>query len=133
MLLEHEEDYEVIKSSQTGIWQHDSLSWEVMGASFIHLDSITDESKFIDRTLKQYLDEMSNEARETFVDNLFEALESTNAKTLTDLNSDKKKIFKAWNGLDAESRNTLFKYVKLIFKEKTKGIAPQKKEKPIAE
>lgn len=133
MLLEHEEDYEVIKSSHSGIWQHDSISWEVMGGSFIHLDSITDESKFIDRTLKQYLDEMDSEARETFVDNLFEALESTNAKTLTDLNSDKKKIIKAWNGLDAESRNTVFKYIKLIFKEKTKSIAPQKKEKPIAE
>ena len=42
ILLEHEEKYEVVKSSQVGIWQHDSLSWEVLGASFIHLDDISE-------------------------------------------------------------------------------------------
>ena len=129
MLLEHEEKYEVVKSTEVGIWQHDSLSWEVLGGSFIHLDTITDESKLVDRTVKQWLNELSPEEREGFVENLFESLSSTNAKTLTDLNTDKKKIRKAWNGLDAETRNMVFKYIKLIFKEKTKTILPAKKEK----
>ena len=133
MLLEHEERYEVIKSSENGVWQHDCLSWEVLGGSFIHLDTITEESKLIDRTVKQWLSEMSPEERETFVENLFDSLSSTNAKTLTDLNTDKKKIRKAWNGLDAETRNMVFKYIKLIFKEKTKNILPAKKEKPVEE
>ncbi|MBR3640420.1 MAG: DUF2974 domain-containing protein, partial [Oscillibacter sp.] len=29
MLLEHEEDYAVVESSQKGLWQHDGFSWEV--------------------------------------------------------------------------------------------------------
>ena len=131
MLLEHEESYEVVKSSQAGLLQHDALSWEVMGGKFIHLDTITDESKFIDRTIKQWLGEMSSEDRETFVSNLFDSLISTNAKTLTDLNDDRKKIRQAWNGLDAETRNIVFKYVKLLLKEKTKNILPRTKaDKP---
>ena len=129
MLLEHEESYEVIKSSENGLLQHDSLSWEVLGGEFIHLDTVTDESKFIDKTVKQWLDEMTAEEREAFVDDLFTALSSTNAKTLTDLNSDRKKLRHAWNGLDAETRATVFKYIKLIFKEGSKNILP-KKEKP---
>ena len=132
MLLEHEENYEVIKSSETGILQHDPFSWELLGGSFIHLDTITDESKFIDKTIKDWLSEMSAEDREIFVDNLFESLSNVDAKTLTDLNSDRKKILKAWNGLDAETRSTVFKYIKLLVKEKTKNILPQKKEKPAA-
>lgn len=128
MLLEHEESYEVIKSSQSGIMQHDSLSWEVLGGRFVHLDTVSDESKFIDRTIKQWLGEMSAEEREAFVDKLYEALTSTNAKTLTDLNTDKKKLRKAMGGLDAETRNTVFKYVKLILKEGAKGMVPRKEK-----
>ena len=127
MLLEHEESYEVVKSSESGLLQHDPLSWEVMGGSFIHLDTISEESKFIDKTIKEWLGEMAVEDREVFVDNLFDALSSTSAKTLTDLNADRKKILKAWSGLDTETRNTVFKYIKLLFKEKTKNIIPQKK------
>ncbi len=127
MLLEHEESYEVIKSSGVGLLQHDPLSWEVMGGSFIHLDTISEESKFIDKTIKEWLSEMSADDREMFVDKLFDALSSTSAKTLTDLNTDRRKIFKAWSGLDAETRNTVFKYVKLLLKEKTKNIIPPRK------
>lgn len=128
MLLEHEERYEVVKSSQSGIWQHDSLSWEVMGGSFIHLDDITDESKSIEKTMKQWLDNMSPEDREIFVDNIFDALAKVEAKTLTDLNTDRKKIRKAWGNLDAETKNAMYKYVKLLFKERTKNIIPRKEK-----
>ena len=113
--------------------QHDALSWEVMGGKFIHLDTVTDESKFIDRTIKQWLGEMSTEDRETFVSNLFDSLISTNAKTLTDLNDDRKKLRQAWNGLDADTRNTVFKCVKLLLKEKTKTILPRVKADKTAE
>lgn len=118
MLLEHEEKYDVIKSTQNGIMQHDSFSWEVMGGSFIHLDTVTKESKFIDRTVKQWLSELSPEERESFVDKLYEALCSTNAKTLTELNADKKSLVKAISGLDEETRSVAMKYIKLIFAEK---------------
>ena len=34
MLLEHEEDYKVVKSNQKGIMQHDAMSWQIMGNAF---------------------------------------------------------------------------------------------------
>ena len=73
---------------------------------------------------------MSPEDREIFVDNIFDALASTEAKTLTDLNTDRKKIRKAWNSLDTDTKNAMFNYIKLLFKERTKNIAPRKEKLP---
>ncbi len=126
MLLEHEETYEVVKSNQTGLLQHDSFSWEVLGPSFIHLDNVTKESRYIDRTIKQWLGEMSNAEREEFVEALFETLNATKAKTLTDLNTDRKKLVKAWSGLDAGMRNTVLKYIRLLFSQSAKSIISRK-------
>jgi hypothetical protein len=36
MLLEHQEKFEVVKSSQSGIQQHDAMSWEVLGSHFVY-------------------------------------------------------------------------------------------------
>ena len=130
MLLEHEERYDVIKSNQNGILQHDSFSWEVMGPNFIHLDTVTKESKFIDKTMKRWLSELSSEQREGFVDNLYEALRSGGAKTLTELNSDKKSLVKAFGGLDDETRALAIKYIKLVFTEKARELSPIKKKNP---
>lgn len=130
MLLEHEEHYEVVKSNQTGLLQHDSFSWEVLGKNFIHLDSITKESRFIDRTIKQWLGEMSEDERKDFVDALYESLNATKAKTLTDLSSDKRMLVKVWSGLDANMRNTVLKYARLLFTQGAKSIMPKAKKQP---
>lgn len=117
MLLAHEESYEVIKSSFSGILQHNPFSWEVLGASFIHLSTVTEESRMIDRTLKEWLGGMTPEVRETFVDSLFETIAASGATTLTELSSDKIKLVKAWNNLPPESRALVRKCIALFIKD----------------
>ena len=114
MMLEHEERYSVVKSTSTGLLQHNGLTWSVMGGSFIRLDSIDEESRLIDSSLKGWLASISIEDRERFVDELFEVLTSTNAKTLSELNSDKRKIVKAWNAMDNEFRSQLLRGLSMI-------------------
>ena len=126
MLLEHEERYDVIKSNQTGLFQHDSFSWEVLGPNFIHLDTVTKESKFIDKTIKKWLSTMPAEERERFVENLYTSLSVQGAKTLTDLSTNKAKIIKVWSGLDAGTREAALKYIKLLFRETAKGVLKKK-------
>ena len=126
MLLEHEERYDVVKSNQSGLFQHDSFSWEVLGPSFIHLDTVTKESKLIDKTIKSWLAEMPPKERENFVEKLYESLSAQGAKTLTDLNSDKSKLIKMWSGLDSGTRSTALKYIKLLFTETAKEMIPKK-------
>ena len=80
MLLEHEEPYTIIKSSQIGIMQHDPYSWMVMGANFLHVEELTADSRFLDRTFKNWLSKMSNDERSAFFDTVFDLLESTGAE-----------------------------------------------------
>ncbi len=120
MLLEHEEHYDVVRSTMNGLLQHNAFSWEVLGGKFIRHDGVTEESRQIDRTLKRWMREMPVEQRKKTVDSLYEILESVNARTLTDLSTDKLKLIKAWNSLDAESKKIIKRCISLIVK-KNKG------------
>ena len=80
MLLEHEEPYTIIKSNQIGIMQHDPYSWQVLGAGFLQVEELTADSRFLDRTFRSWLSQMSNEERSQFFDTVFELLESTGAE-----------------------------------------------------
>jgi hypothetical protein len=80
MLLEHEEPYTIIKSNQVGIMQHDPYSWQVLGPDFLRVEELTADSRFLDRTFKHWLSQMSNEERGAFFDTVFELLESTGAE-----------------------------------------------------
>ena len=116
MLLEHEERYEVVKSNQVGLFQHNGFSWEVMGNKFIHTDNVTDECRYIDVTLKQWLSELTADERKHVIDAVYDILTSTSAKTLTELNSEKLKLIRAWNTLDSESKAIVKRLVKLVTK-----------------
>ena len=50
MLLEHEERYEVVRSTQSGLWQHDGFSWQVRGERFEHLPDLTEGGISLDMT-----------------------------------------------------------------------------------
>ena len=85
MLLDHEDDYTVIHSTQTGLLQHDPYSWEVMGPEFIRVKSVSTSSEFIDRTLKNWLSGLSSSERKDFFNSLYQIFSATDAETLQDL------------------------------------------------
>lgn len=111
MLLGHEENYTVVKSHQIGLLQHDALSWEVIGTGFVQLEKVDEASLLVDKTLKQWLSAMEIEAKETFVTAMFDILNATDAKTLTDLMMGKNKsitaMMKAYAGEDEETKKML--------------------------
>ena len=116
MLLEHEDRYDVVQSSYNGLLQHNAFSWDIIGGKFVRHETVTEESRRIDRTLKKWMNEMSVEKRKKTIDSLYEILASTNAKTLTDLNTDKLKLLKAWNMMDAESKKFIKRCITLVVK-----------------
>ena len=52
MLLEHQEAYEVVRSSNSGIQQHDAMSWEVLGTSFVYVREVAAQSLMLDETMR---------------------------------------------------------------------------------
>ena len=111
-LLNHKEATTIIKSTQTGIMQHDLYSWQLLGAHFIE-DTLTNSSEFIDQTITNWLNEVSPEQREKFIDTLFEILNATEAKTLAQLSSKKfetaKIILSTYKNIDEESKEIISK------------------------
>lgn len=85
MLLEHEEPYLIIKSKQIGLMQHDPYSWEVMGGNFSPVEAFTADSRFLDRTFKDWLAGMSPQERNQFFDTVFELLMIGDANSPRDL------------------------------------------------
>lgn len=89
LLLEHEEDFSIISSSQMSFSQHDLYSWEVMAADFIYLDTMTSSSHFVDSTIRCWLAEMSTEERSAFIEGLFSIINATNSNNLKELTAKK--------------------------------------------
>lgn len=123
MLLQHHEDYAVVKSSRHGIMQHDPFTWIVENNDFAYADTISNGAMYRSKTLNQWLNSMDDEKRKMLVDALFQVIEKTE-------NDDFKELFKDWHSgitamlgalrnVDAESKKFIYQtaseLVKLSF------------------
>ncbi len=74
MLLEHEEPYTVIKSRQLSLLQHEPYSWEVLGGNFVPMAQMGEDSRFLDKTIRLWLDSRTLQERNDFVDAVYDLL-----------------------------------------------------------
>jgi hypothetical protein len=110
MLLEHDENFTVVKSRQkSGLLQHNGLSWEILGNSFVHLKDVTPESRKLDRTVNQWIRDMTPEQREEFAEAVYQLFSVDGAQTLTDLVAARKKWFSHTKKLDPKVHETIQK------------------------
>ena len=110
MLLEHDENFTVVKSRQkSGLLQHNGLSWEVLGNSFVHLKDVTPDSRKLDRTVNQWIRDMTPEQREEFAEAVYQLFSVDGAQTLTDLVAARKKWFAHTKTLDPKVHETIQK------------------------
>ena len=85
MLLEHREPYIVVKSRQIGVFQHDPYSWLVQRGDFIRLEDVTEGSRALDLTLKNWIGELSIPERGEIVDTVYDFLQTTDADRVQEL------------------------------------------------
>lgn len=110
MLLEHDENFTVVKSRQkSGFLQHNGLSWEILGNSFVHLKDVTSDSRKLDRTVNQWIRDMTPEQREEFAEAVYQLFSVDGAQTLTDLVAARKKWFSHTKNLDPKVHETIQK------------------------
>jgi hypothetical protein len=85
MLLEMGNGYHVIKSSENGLMQHNLYSWEVMSDDTIRVCDITRNSRFIDKTIGEWIGNLDTVHREQFFEALYTILSASQAKTIHDI------------------------------------------------
>lgn len=105
MFLDHEEEHIVIKSSAgSGITQHNGLTWEVMGNSFIHLEQTDKRSKFVEMTFKNAIANTSVEERTELAAALSQIIDMLEDSTLTGIkNNIPSTLIRAVKGYDSLS------------------------------
>ena len=88
-LLNLQETYTEVQSTADGIMQHDLYSWQVLGSKFICVEEVTNGSLLVDKTIKDWVREVSPKQRAQFIEVLFDILNCTEATTLEDLSTKK--------------------------------------------
>jgi len=84
MLLEHRKNTKVVRSSHSGIQQHDATSWEVLGTQFVYVEEVAAQSVFLDETMKAWLYQLDGEERQQIVDTVFGMIEEADIRTVDD-------------------------------------------------
>lgn len=121
LLLSHDEKQQrhIIRSSQLGIFQHNGLSWEVMGGTFVRAERLSGRGKRNDSVVSARIEGMTAEERRHLTELFFGVLESTGAKTLTELNQSALRngaaMLRAVNDLDRESKDMALYLIGKLF------------------
>ena len=121
MLLEHEEDYTVVRSSASGGMQHDCTSWEVLGRHFIYLENTSKKSKILDDAMTSYFYSLSEEQLSAVIDGIYLVITSAGFTTLDSLQDGAIKssmsLIKEYNSLDKADKKYIMQAIKGLFKE----------------
>jgi hypothetical protein len=126
ILLEHREEYAVVNSDSKGILQHNVFSWEVKGNQFVRVDSLDKSSINFNKAIKLWLNKLSLEEREQFVEELFNIIYATGSITVSGISSDglssAEGMLKAYKNMDPEARKFMRKMIAIFFGESQKVI-----------
>ena len=102
------------------IGQHNLYTWEVLRDRFVTLETVTNGSRFLDRTLKQWLAGLEPEQRERTIDTVYHMLCETNAETLHELKENRFSralaLLRSAKGLDEDTRKLLVHAAGVFFR-----------------
>jgi hypothetical protein len=121
MLLNHDSEFVTVKSTASGIYQHDGFTWSIDVNKFAVLPEGSQSNLRNERILKNWISSFDYNRRRAFTESLFELLEATGAKTLTDLSVDRldkaKEFISALSKFDKEKRKNLTEVLSFLVRE----------------
>ncbi len=111
VLLEHDTNYKIVKSTNLGLLQHDAYSWQVMGADFEYAAERTAFGQETEAIVDRFINELSPERRRQFGEALFTVLESTEQDTVSGIAGSKlqslRRMLSTYGELAPEVRSIL--------------------------
>ena len=115
LLMDYYQPYTVVKSTASGISQHDAMTWQVYGSRFEEMESIDRTASVVSETLHELLQNSTPEQRGAFVDVLFQMADNTKATRISEITGEKFRSLRKMMGgrkeIDPETRrifNRLF-------------------------
>lgn len=124
IVLGHEEQYSVVKSYNTGMYQHDAFSWEVSREHFIEDELSIDSVEFAIKVIL-FLDKLNYQDRHQFVKAMFDLFHSLELYTFSDLSHISYKVIlngiKEITLLDNKVRKMLIEVLHMLWLEAKKA------------
>lgn len=119
MLLAHDKDPVIVASSQKGILQHDGLSWEVMGPSFVREKKLNKRASSFNEILHKWIDDMEESGRAELIDELFAVIEASGYTNISEIQEGGLKslqaMFKRFEKSSSESRIMIQELIGALF------------------
>ena len=81
VLLGNTYNHRYVKSTNSGLMQHDAMSWQVMRNHFDFAETQGNNSAIMEDSLKLWLSDLEDDKRKKFVDLLFDTLMASGANT----------------------------------------------------
>lgn len=132
-ILDHAEKCEVTLSIEKGIYQHDIYSWQILRDDLIKSEKATDASEAISKTLREWLENTTNEQRKIFFDEIFELFYVTEANTFSEIQKNLSKnivkILKTYGEISEEDRKTITEMIKIFGKAYISVVTEQNNNK----
>ena len=114
---------ELVESNASGAFQHEGLTWQVLGSSFIRAPEQSRGSRQLDRSLQALLQEMELPCRRQLIDDVFSVGQELGVETLAELVADgrRRQSFKAISskltGIDRDTRDCFLRALRSVFRE----------------
>lgn len=132
MLMEHEEEYQVVKSYEIALMQHEGLTWSVDGTKFEKVDSTDEFSTGISSILRNWLERADYKERKVMVDTLFDIWEIGGIRSVLDFKDltvhSTTAMVKAAATLPKEQREIINHLIKMWIAESKKTVVNAIKE-----
>ncbi|MDO4621780.1 MAG: DUF2974 domain-containing protein [Eubacteriales bacterium] len=117
MLFEQEAEPKVIESNGMGVWQHNMMSWEVIGTELKERKKPDAAAKKMLERLNAWVYRISPEDKALFIDTVFDLLYATGVESVDDIRRGNAKtltmLFRNYRDMDEEMRYFL-KHILLL-------------------
>lgn len=120
MMLETPKQAQIVKSTAIGgLAQHDTFSWQIADQTFVLLDNLNPDSLQVDKTLKNWVDSVSDEELKDFFDLFFGLILDAGISSINDLTKLENfnkilAVFENANALTDQEREMLTRLAKLL-------------------
>lgn len=126
MIFKHQNNFLVVQSDGFFIMQHDPFTWKLEGTSFLLCDKLEKSSAFFHKIFNEWFISLDYSQKEELIKTIFDAVESTNAKTNSELTSNwvknSGKIIKSLSDMDPEIKKSTGHSINEFFKLAGKNI-----------
>lgn len=111
VLLEHDDNYKIVKSTALGLAQHDAYTWEVLGADFVFAAERTAFGQKTEAALDYFVNELSPAHKKRFTEAVFTLLAATKQDSISGIGGKKwqslREMMRAYADLPPEARRVL--------------------------